>query len=232
MISWIWPHWNILLPFLILPIFFIRRLLSKSWRVPPIIIWWSAAYVILLMISWIWSFWALVWPIWSWILKTTGRRLRLKRSWDRMWILIPVVHGRIHIRWIGRPLRQMVWHHCQLLWVWHHPWVVGQRWHLHVHWHLKLLLIIKWIENRALLQKRLLFWFVILLTFFLEIKNSLWNISVYVLLMLNQSCVRRSTIVCFSLSWCSSSCSWLQILHLLHLLHLKHLLHWIELWIA
>jgi len=159
--SWVWSDRNVLFPFLIFLVLFIRlwcRFLGINVGVPAIVVWRRASHVILLVISWIWSFWTFIWPIWSWVLQTTWLRLGLKWSWNWMWILIPVIHSGIHICWVSSiieiSLSQMAWllkHHIQRLrMLWHHPWVICYRWHLHMHWILKLLLI-KRVENRRLL---------------------------------------------------------------------------------
>ena len=160
MVSWIWPSWNILLPFLIFLVFFIwlwYRFLRISIRVPSIKVWRRTVDVILLVISWVWSFWTFIWPIRSWILQATRWSFRLK--WSRNWmrILIPVIHCSINVCWIGsiielRSLSQMIWwHHGHRLWMrLHHPWVVCNWRHLHMHWILKGLLI-KWVESWLLL---------------------------------------------------------------------------------
>jgi len=179
MISWIWSDWNIFLPFLIFHVFLIFGwdwfwLLSKGVGVPSVVVWRWTWKVILLVVSWIRSFWTFVWPVWSWVLKRTGLWWAFKWSWNWMRILVPVVHGGINVCWISSiietgALSQMIWHHGQLLWMRHHPWVECHWWHLHMHRILKLLLI-KWIKSWSLLQHRLFFWFFsTLLSFFLKI---------------------------------------------------------------
>lgn len=167
-----------------------------------------------------------------------------------MWILIPMIHGCINICWIcsvierGLCLAQMLWttHHGQGLWMWcsHHPWIICDWWHLHMHWVLHSLLTIKWVKSWSLLQKCIFFWQLLnFFSFLLKIKNSLGNIGVDISFLLHECRLRCCTGTLYTSGsfHCNRSCNWdsstrLKILHLLHLLHLHHLLHWVELRIS